>query len=327
MKPKVSIVVPVYNVADYLPEALDSLINQTLKDIEIICIDDCSTDNSLSILKEYAHKDKRIKVIEQHENRGEVVAKYTGALCASADYIGTLDPDDYLAPNFYEIMYNKAISDNYDVVVCNIYKIDEEGNAINSILSPYRKSDGKEIVNNIDMLWYANPATINKIIKKDLIISALNFTERDCWKDAYQYWRCYTTRKVHGIFIDENLYFYRIRHDSITHTETTSEFEYVTFLKTVDLIIKFLVENGSYNTYEDILNKYISRNVKYYKCLNELYKEKDFKKIMLKHNIRPFKLNYQKYTIIDHIFSIKNSYDKKHKIISFLGFKISFRLK
>ena len=68
--PKVSIIMPVYNVEKYLKQALDSAVNQTLNDIEIICIDDCSTDNSLNILKEYQLKDNRIKIIEQKENKG-----------------------------------------------------------------------------------------------------------------------------------------------------------------------------------------------------------------------------------------------------------------
>ena len=75
---KISIIIPVYNTEKYLKKCLDSIINQTLKSLEIICIDDCSTDNSLNILKEYQLKDKRIKIIEQKENKGQGVARNLG---------------------------------------------------------------------------------------------------------------------------------------------------------------------------------------------------------------------------------------------------------
>ena len=77
---KISIIIPVYNTEKYLKKCLDSIINQTLKSLEIICIDDCSTDNCLNILKEYQLKDNRIKIIEQKENKGQGVARNLGLM-------------------------------------------------------------------------------------------------------------------------------------------------------------------------------------------------------------------------------------------------------
>ena len=125
--PCVSIILPVYNVAKFLPIALDSAINQTLKDIEIICVDDCSTDGSYEIALEYAKKDSRIVVIKQDFNQGEVVAKYTGAKIARADYIGTIDPDDFAEDCMYEKMYDAIQKYNVDMVVCNYNEINEDG--------------------------------------------------------------------------------------------------------------------------------------------------------------------------------------------------------
>ena len=88
--PKVSVIIPVYNTENYLRKCLDSVINQTLDDIEIICINDCSTDNSLNILKEYASKDERIKIIEFKENKGASVARNTGIAESNGEYIGFL---------------------------------------------------------------------------------------------------------------------------------------------------------------------------------------------------------------------------------------------
>ena len=113
--PKVSVIVPIWNVEKYLPKCLDSLINQTLKDIEIICINDGSPDNCLNILKEYQAKDNRIIIIDQ-KNQGVSVARNKGLEIAKGEYIGFVDPDDWVDTNFYEELYNKAIEADADIV-------------------------------------------------------------------------------------------------------------------------------------------------------------------------------------------------------------------
>ena len=115
-KIKISVIVPVYNVADYVSKCLDSLINQTLQDIEIICIDDKSTDNSLEILKQYKKQDSRIKIIEQSENMGVAAARNAGLDIARGEYIGFVDPDDWIDLNFYETLYNLAQQTDSDIV-------------------------------------------------------------------------------------------------------------------------------------------------------------------------------------------------------------------
>ena len=100
---KISVIVPVYNVEQYLPQCLDSIINQTYKNLEIICVDDGSPDNSGKILDEYAKKDKRIKVIHQ-ENQGVSVARNTGLDNATGKYIGFVDPDDWIEADYYETL-------------------------------------------------------------------------------------------------------------------------------------------------------------------------------------------------------------------------------
>ena len=93
--PKISVIVPIFNVEKYLKECLESIINQTFKDIEIICINDGSTDNSLDILNQYAEKDNRIKVITQ-SNQGLSAARNTGIKYANGEYISFIDSDDYI---------------------------------------------------------------------------------------------------------------------------------------------------------------------------------------------------------------------------------------
>ena len=96
MTPKVSVIVPVYNTKKYLPKCLDSLIAQTLKDIEIICINDASTDGSLKILQEYALRDNRIKIIDFKQNKGAGAARNTGIDTATGEYIGFVESDDFV---------------------------------------------------------------------------------------------------------------------------------------------------------------------------------------------------------------------------------------
>ena len=114
--PVVSVIVPVYNVEQYLPQCLDSIVNQTLKNIEIICVNDSSTDNSLNILNHYAEKDPRIKVVTQ-PNGGAGAARNRGLSLAAGRYLSFLDSDDFFEPDMLELAYNKAVCDKADFVV------------------------------------------------------------------------------------------------------------------------------------------------------------------------------------------------------------------
>jgi len=121
---KVSVIVPVYNVKEYLPKCLDSIINQTLKEIEIICVNDGSTDGSDKVLEEYAKKDSRIKIVNR-PNGGLSAARNTGMPYASGKYIGFVDSDDYIEPTMYEWMYGNAEWYKSQMVICAVHKIDD----------------------------------------------------------------------------------------------------------------------------------------------------------------------------------------------------------
>ncbi|MDR2160688.1 MAG: glycosyltransferase, partial [Desulfovibrio sp.] len=114
--PKVSVIIPVYNTEPYLRRCLDSVCGQTLREIEIICVNDGSTDGSLEILREYAQKDSRVKVIELEENKGAGAARNAGIDAARGEYIGFVDSDDYVDLDFYETLYVKAQETQAEVV-------------------------------------------------------------------------------------------------------------------------------------------------------------------------------------------------------------------
>ncbi|MCP3030059.1 glycosyltransferase [Halobacillus sp. A1] len=115
---KVSIIIPLYNVEKYLRKCLRSVIDQTLSDVEIILVNDGSKDKSGEIAEEYKRNDSRIKVIHK-ENGGVCSARNAGLQISTGEYIGFVDPDDWIEPNMFEVMYYKALDSNSDLVVCN----------------------------------------------------------------------------------------------------------------------------------------------------------------------------------------------------------------
>ena len=119
--PKVSVIIPVYNTAEFLPKCLDSVVGQTLQNIEIICIDDGSTDNSLEILREYEQKDSRVKVITK-PNQGCWTARNAGLEIATGEYVAFVDSDDYLELDAYETAYNAANAHDIDILYFGYYK-------------------------------------------------------------------------------------------------------------------------------------------------------------------------------------------------------------
>lgn len=121
MKPKLSILVPIYNVETYLAQALSSLIDQSFQDLEIICINDGSTDGSLAIIQRFAKKDSRIALIDK-PNTGYGDSMNLGLKRAKGEYIGILEPDDWLDEDALKLMYEAALKHNADVVKCNYYR-------------------------------------------------------------------------------------------------------------------------------------------------------------------------------------------------------------
>jgi glycosyltransferase involved in cell wall biosynthesis len=114
--PKISVIIPIYNTGNYLRRCLDSICGQTMQDIEIICVNDASSDNSLAILKGYANKDVRVKFIDFSENKGVSKARNAGIDAAQGEYIGFVDSDDYIDLDFYEKLYANALKSATDII-------------------------------------------------------------------------------------------------------------------------------------------------------------------------------------------------------------------
>lgn len=168
--PKVSVIVPIYNVEKYIERCLRSLFEQTLDDIEYIFVNDCTPDNSMTILekviKEYPHRKKQVKIINHEQNQGQAGARTSGMKAMTGEYMIHCDPDDWVDLNMYEIMYQKAKVDDYDIVWCDF-----------SIITNNSKFCSKQ-VSNLDkisifkQLLISRPfigSLCNRIIKRELV--------------------------------------------------------------------------------------------------------------------------------------------------------------
>ena len=164
---KVSVVVPVYNTSLYLKECIDSLVNQTLDDIEIILINDGSTDNSLSIINEYKKKYPQKIIIISQENLGISVARNAGIKVSKGKYIGFVDSDDFVKLDMFEKLYEKIENANCDIVVCDYQKYTMIDNNYEYIdVTKNIKKDN--IYEDPSLIFNIDFGPCNKLYKKEL---------------------------------------------------------------------------------------------------------------------------------------------------------------
>ncbi|WP_270532267.1 glycosyltransferase, partial [Paraclostridium sordellii] len=220
---KVSIVVPVYNVEKYLKESLDSAVNQSLEDIEIIAINDGSTDNSAQILDEYEKKYSNFKVINQ-ENKGLSGARNTGIAECKGDYIYFLDSDDYIDLNAMEYCYNEAKKDNLDILTfdaetfldgqLSIDEIDKEEFYRDKIIESKVMSGEEFYVNSNKKGAYRSPVWLNFYKRKFIENNNLNFYEGIVHEDEIHTSKSFILAKKVK-YIPKRFFFRRIRENSI----------------------------------------------------------------------------------------------------------------
>lgn len=217
---KVSIIVPVYNVEAYLEECMNSLVHQTLREIEIICINDGSTDESVKILEQYKEKDKRIRIIHQ-PNKGLSAARNKGLEYAKGEYVYFCDSDDYLRCDAMEICYHNARKRNIDVLrfgVCVfVHEKIEEVDYIECFLTP-RVVSGVEMFDFLEQHKSKTPGTPFFFIKRNYLENYhIRFIEGIIHEDHSFFIELlmHAERTYH---IDEPLYCRRVRKGSITQT-------------------------------------------------------------------------------------------------------------
>ena len=152
INPLVSVILPVYNVQLYLRQCLDSIVNQTLENIEIIAVDDCSSDMSREILQEYAKKDIRVKLIVNDKRIGAAESRNIGFEKSTGNYVVFFDSDDYFDLNLLEKVYYKAIENNAELILWNYYTLDDETGEIFGMQLPFYFSSIANQVCNVKVL-------------------------------------------------------------------------------------------------------------------------------------------------------------------------------
>lgn len=239
--PKVSIIVPIYNVEEYLKRCLDSLINQTLEDIQIILVNDGSKDDSGEIAKKYAKKNPSKMVYLQKENGGLSDARNYGIKYATGEYIAFLDSDDYVEKDTYEVMYNKAKEEKADYVECNfIWEY------------PNKKRVDKQYTytNKKEMLSFVRVVAWNKLIKRNIIVeNNLEFPKGLRYEDVE-----FTYKLIPLInnfsYVDKEFIHYVQRDNSIANVQNERTAEIFTVL---DNVINYYKENNLYEEYKEEL--------------------------------------------------------------------------
>ena len=248
MNKKVSIIVPVYNAEKYLTECLDSLINQTLKEIEIIIINDGSTDNSKEIILDFARKDKRIIVIDS-PNEGVSAARNKGLQHAQGTYVGFVDADDYLDTTMYEKLYESAEEQNASLAVCNAWVVADKGEPKKRLQLENKEiavSDKAVLIRDFLNFKY-DFANWNKIYALDIIRQyQLKFDQKlAIWEDLLfnLEFLAYAKKMV---TLNEPLYYYRLhtasviaRSDLLLSKQYNAVFDaYITFCTKNDLQVE-----------------------------------------------------------------------------------------
>jgi glycosyltransferase involved in cell wall biosynthesis len=237
MKPIVSVIVPIYKTEKYLEKCLESIINQTLHEIEIICVDDCSPDRSATIVEEYSRRDNRISLIKHTENLGLGGARNTAIRASRADYIASVDSDDFILPTMIEKLWSATENGLYDVVVCGFESVDEY-----DIHISYNRPKARVIHNDnneINIFNITNPAFWNKIWRRSLYVdNSIFFPQRVHYQDFATTPRILSkSRKIR--FIDDVLYKYLIRPGSATYSMSAKHI--IDYLKVFEVLRNFLV--------------------------------------------------------------------------------------
>lgn len=246
---RVSVLVPIYNVEDFLPECLDSLVNQTLKDIEIICINDGSKDGSLDIIKKYASRDKRIKIIDK-ENSGYGDSMNQGLKKAVGEYIGIVESDDFIELDGFEKLYGIASKYDVEVVKSNFYEYFTEKhkdggksnmflpNEINKVIDP---RENRHVFYEQPSIWSA--IYRNEFLKKN----GIDFLPSPgaSYQDAgfnFKVWA--TARKAY--FVDEAFLHYR---QDNPNSSVKSDGKVYAVKDEYDEVEKYLKEKGLMEEY------------------------------------------------------------------------------
>ena len=295
MKPLVSIIVPVYNVSNYIEQCLNSLTNQTMKEIEIIVVDDCGTDDSIDKAEKLAKKDKRIKIVNNKKNQGLAESRNIGLKYVKTEYVAFLDSDDWVAEDFIEKLYNACIKENADIAVSDVIYYYNQNKQIGGWVSTWNFKSGKKIVSEPKDKQY-------------------NIYACACWNKLYsmELFTKYNLKFPKGLYIEDvpitfittmladkialvkdTKLFYRMRDDSIMAVSKADRkpFDIFKIYEYTEALLNKYRKFDKKGQYKQILDNFEIFNIYgwYYTNVHPIFKDEfwqDMKQVFTKINIK-----------------------------------------
>lgn len=276
MDVKISVVLPVYNVADYLRKCLDSLVNQTFKDFEVICVNDGSTDLSLGILEGYALTDSRFKIISQ-ENQGLSGARNTGIEHVQGDYVLFVDSDDWLEENALELLYEHVKGFNSEITMFKFKFFDDDTSEISEdpftnleVIDPALYTGNFSYYDVLDIIFKISHAPFNKLYKTSFLRDLdAKFLYGSYYEDVEFFYKVFFKAKKVSL-LSEYLYYYRIRDYSISTSGDEGSFDIFNVLESTK---QSVIDAKIYDDVKQGWLMFIIVNLKFvYFRLNDKYK-------------------------------------------------------
>ena len=264
----ISVIVPVYNVERYIRQCVESILEQTYADLEIILVDDGSTDGSGSICDEYKLKDNRVVVIHKC-NGGLSEARNAGLDIARGEYIGFVDSDDYIEPDMYEVLYKNCERYAADLAAARFVKFNTQGEVRKNFTENIEVFSREEMLRLFivgDRRYEITMSVWDRLYKRELI-SDLRFPVGKCYEDIVFSTKVIEKSKI-NVYIDRALYHYRLRGDSISG-EDFNDYNRAPLRIITDLIpelerrILFLDEKGEKELADECRYQYIDNMFKY----------------------------------------------------------------
>ncbi|WP_195953172.1 glycosyltransferase family 2 protein [Clostridium saudiense] len=300
MNPEISIIIPIYNVEQYLKRCIDSILNQSFKNFELILVDDGSTDNSGKIIDEYESIDKRIRVIHK-ENGGQGSARNRGLDIAKGNYIGFVDSDDWIHRDMYKCMYKFITKDNTDIVQVNHNIVTEYISDEKCNLDDIKSTNIDDIIrkftncNSFEILPFI--FTVNKLYKRD-IWKDLRFSEGKFAEDLRIIYKVYFNISKFKI-IDFKFYNYYMSCNSSTRGEFN--IKKLEDIEAWEEMFKFINENNISVNKCNLKVIYCRRILAYYfKCYKYKGIQKELKRKFndnFRYILRNKKLNYKEKSV------------------------------